>query len=536
MQEAVTLKFLSIRLNEADHKIIATYKPEGDVEKITPDALKQAIFAAGFAGYNLFESVLLDAVGKYNFREAFEMPVGEALDGQVTIRVESDRMSAYLTITQPLGGASAQMENVLSEAASKGVTVELDQDAIAQGLREGCSNVLIAQGRLAVNGTDGKVENFVPTLSTRTPRLDEHGMADFRELGDIVTVHIGDVLLRHIPATSGEPGITVTGQPIPALAGKDVPFATKLDGTMLDPNDPNTLVAAINGCPVLTKSDVSVEPVYSVKDVDLHVGNVTFDGSVHVTGDVHAGMTVRASGDIHIDGTAECAILDAGGDIVVKGGILGHEGQDGPAGFPIKCKGSCTAKFVQNGHISAGHGIFIHEFTMQSELVAEQQIIVGTQGGHRGDIIGGVSRAGMLVKAHAIGSHSNMHTVIFAGADKAQHERLLAAAKEREAAEHKLTDIIRLLQVAAANPGRIPQEAIQSATATRDAGNAEIEALQAEEIELRRQIDLAHDAKVIADKQVFAGVEVCFGPKHYNLVTDRQGGSFFLKDGELVFE
>lgn len=536
MQEAGALKFLSIRLNEADRKIIATYKPEGDVETITPDALKQAIFAAGFAGYSLFEPVLLDAVGKYNFREAFEMPVGEALDGQVTIRVETDRMSAYLTITRPLGGAPAQMENVQREAASKGITVDLDQAVIASGLRDGCSNMLVAKGRPPVNGNDGTVENFVPAMSQRTPHLDEHGLADFRELGDIVTVHAGDVLMRHTPATPGEPGITVTGQPIPALAGKDVLFATKLDGTALDPNDPNALVAAINGCPVLTKNEVSVEPVYSVKDVDLHVGNVTFDGSVHVLGDVHAGMSVHASGDIHIDGTAECAILDAGGDIVVKGGIIGHEGQDGPAGFPIKCKGSCTARFVQNGHISAGRGIFVLEFSMQSELVAEHQIIVGTQGGRKGDIIGGVCRAGMLVKAHAIGSHSNMHTVIFAGADKAQHERLLAAAKEREAAEHKLTDIIRLLQVAEANPGRIPHETIQSATATRDAANAEIEALQAEETELRRQIDLAHDAKVIADKQVFAGVEVCFGPKHYNLVTDRQGGSFFLKDGELVFE
>ncbi len=536
MQEAGILKCLTIRLNEADRKIMASYVPEGDVEATTVDALKQAISAAGFEGHSLFEPMLLDAVKKYNFGEAFEMPVGEALDGQVTIRVEMDRMSAYLTITMPLGGVPAKMEDVLREAASKGITVELNQEAIAQGLLNGCSNALIAKGRPPVNGTDGKVESFVPAMSKRTPHLDEHGLADFRELGDIVTVHAGEVLMRHTPATPGEPGITVTGQSIPAIAGKDVLFATKLDGTILDPADSNSLVAAINGCPVMVKNDVTVEPVYTVKDVDLHIGNVTFDGSVHVTGDVHAGMTVRASGDIHIDGTAECAILEAGGDIVVKGGILGHEGQEGPQGFPIKCKGSCTARFVQNAHISAANGIFIHEFSMQSELVAEHQIILGTQGGRKGDIIGGVSRAGMLIKAHSIGSHSNMRTIIIAGADKALHERLQAATKEREAAEHKLAEIIKLLQVAQANPGRLPQATIQSATATRDAGNLEIEALRAEETELRKQIELAHDAKVVAEKHVFAGVEVSFGPKHHNMVADRQGGCFHLKDGELVFE
>jgi hypothetical protein len=40
----------------------------------------------------------------------------------------------------------------------------------------------------------------------------------------------------------------------------------------------------------------------------------------------------------------------------------------------------------------------------------------------------------------------------------------------------------------------------------------------------------------MAEKRVFAGVEVRFGQKRYSVVADREGGAFHLKEGELVFE
>jgi uncharacterized protein (DUF342 family) len=166
---------------------------------------------------------------------------------------------------------------------------------------------------------------------------------------------------------------------LPAKPGKNITFATKLDGATIDPNDPDVLIAAISGCPVILKNGVSVDPVYSVKNVDLHSGNISYMGAVHITGDVHADMTVKASGDIYVDGTVENATLEAGGDIVVKGGIIGsselHTKQNEKFHAAIKCNGTCTARFVQNTHISAGKGIFIHDVAMLSELTAGHQII-----------------------------------------------------------------------------------------------------------------------------------------------------------------
>jgi uncharacterized protein (DUF342 family) len=104
-------------------------------------------------------------------------------------------------------------------------------------------------------------------------------------------------------------------------------FASKLSGACIDPDDPNRLLAAIAGQPVAVPGGMIVEPVYTVSAVNMASGNVSFDGSVVVRGDVAAGMTVKVTGDIQIGGTADPCRLEAGGNIVIKGGALGGVGR-----------------------------------------------------------------------------------------------------------------------------------------------------------------------------------------------------------------
>lgn len=537
------MKYLSIHLavhpGETGQDVIASFVPVGNTDAITPDELMQAIDAAGFGGYRIHQQAVEDATAKYNAGEAFEIIVADALDGQFSIRLDADLMAAYLGCTLPLGGAPVQKQSILQEAERRGITAALDHAAIDNTLRAGGDDILIARGRAPVAGVDGKLESLVPSMKAKTPHLDAHGLADFRDLGEIVTVRAGDALMRLIQPTNGTPGETVTGKTLPVRPGKKVTFAAKLDGVIPDPNDPNLLIAAISGCPVVLKNGVSVDPVYTVKDVDLHTGNISFDGTVHVSGDVHAGMTIKTSGDIYVDGTIENATLEAGGDIVVKGGIIGsselHVKLNERLPAAIKCTGSCTARFVQNAHIAAGNGIFIHDVAMQSELTAGHQIVVGDQGSHKGDIIGGIARATMLLKAQNIGSSADVKTIVIAGADQLLHERCNSTIKSREASEHKLADIIKLLELARLNPGRITPETVKTAEATRDALNAAIEILRENETELHQAIDLANGAQVIAEKRIFSGTEIHMGLHCYKTEEDKEGAVFHLdEEGELV--
>ena len=528
------LNNLKIHLDEETRKVIATFTPEEGTTAITSAELRQAIDAAGFGGYDLYPQAMDNATQKYNAGKAFEIVVGMALDGKFSLRIDPHGMSALLTCSLALGGTAVQLQNILEDAEKRGITASLDLKAIERALREGGKDILIATGRSPVNGVDGRFESLVPSMKTRTPHLDEHGLADFRDLGDVITVHVGDALIRRILPTNGEPGETVTGKVIPVKPGKNVSFSSKQNGATIDPADPDLLIAAISGCPVVTKDGATVEPVYTIKDVDLHIGNVNYDGTVHVTGDVLTGMSVKATGDIYVDGTVESATLEAGGDIVVKGGIIGgseqHEQAVNKPDVAIQCKGSCTARFVQHTHITAGNGIFIHDVALLSELTAAQVIIVGDPGSRKGDIIGGIARATMLVKAKNIGSSANIKTEVIVGADKALHEAQDNTRKNLEATETRLASILKLLEIAHAKPDFIPQEKVSAAEEMRDPLAAEIENLKQEEIELQKEIDLAHGAKVEVEKRIFGGTQVIMGLQHYNVTLDKEGGVFCLNE------
>ena len=533
------IKNLSINLDKEGQKIIASFTPEGEADAITLEDIRQAIHSAGFGGYNILQPSLEEATSKYNSGEAFEIIVGEALDGKFSIRIDANLMAVYLSCTLPRGGTPVQLQNIQQEVGKQGITVALDLDAIDKTLREGGNNILIAKGRPPVEGVDGRIESTIPAMKEKTPHLDEHGLADFRDLGEIVTVHEGEVLMRLILPTNGDPGETVTGKPFPVKQGKSVAFSTNLDGAILDPNDPTRLVAAISGCPVIVKDGVTVDPVFNVQDVDLHTGNINFSGAVHVSGDVQGDMTIIASGDIYVDGTVGNAMLESGGDIIVKGGIIGgselHADRGEKFHASVKCKGSCTARFVQNANITAGNAIYIHDISMLSTLTAGHQIIVGDKGSRKGDIIGGKIHATMLVKAQNIGSPAYLTTVVSAGADNLLHERLDANTETREAAVHELGNIIKLLEIARLSPGRIPPETVKTLGTTRDALNAQIAHLREEEVELRNEMDIANRAQIVVEKHLFGGAEISIGLMHQHVTKDKEGGVFHLSNGELVF-
>jgi uncharacterized protein (DUF342 family) len=462
-------------------------------------------------------------------------------DGKFALRPATDLSAIYLSYTLPTGGGTQVLpESVIGAAKSHGVVAELDVEAINKTLQEGGTNVRVGYGRAPVQGIDGHFEILVDNMKKRSPHLDENGLADFRDLGEILTVKQGDPLMRIVDPTAGEPGLTVTGKEIPVKPGKNISFPTGLEGVTVDPADPHLLVAAISGCPIVAKIGVSVEAIYRVENVDLHTGNITYDGGVYVSGDVHSGMMVKATGDIHVEGTVEDALLEAGGDVTVKLGIMGSAEADDSQGnkmhASIKCSGSCTVKFAQNAHIFAGNGIFIQEMSMQSELTAAHQIIVGDKSSSKGELIGGIARATMLISAHDIGSADNPRTIVIVGNDKDLHERLRERNKMKEITDNKFADVLMLLGSAKKNPARYTAEALAEAEAARVSLYAEIAEHTAEILQIKKEISLAIQAQVVASKKVFAGAEIRVNQKHYEAKQNREGGVFKLGDkGELVF-
>jgi uncharacterized protein (DUF342 family) len=306
-------------------------------------------------------------------------------------------------------------------------------------------------------------------------------------------------------------------------------FSANLKGAAIAPHDSNLLVAAIAGQPVQARGGMVVEPVYTVQDVDTGTGNVDFDGSVVIQGDVAAGMTVRASGDIEIGGTAEAASLEAGGNIVIKGGALGNPGQSGE--YRIRCGASFSAAFAQKAHIEAGDSIFIDDAAMQCELTATNHVRVG--GKKRGHVVGGIARAMLSVTAKVLGAENRTRTRVEIGVNPGMHKMLLEVAKQRDERETALLEVSKLLDFASKNPGRLSAQKIDQARATAARLAEDIAAMRGEQDLLSQKIELSQAAQVVVQITVHEGVEVQMGNRVFK-VSAEQGPSTIQLAGESI--
>ena len=538
MSEDSHLKYLSIRLGEDGRAVMACFSPEGDVEETTLSNFRKAIEIAGFGECDLDEDALLEATGNYNDRTPFELAIGAASDGEFFIKIDDDQLSAYLTCFNPRGGIAVTLESILEEAENKEITVDLDMEAIKRAIAEEGDSVLIASGKPAEDGLDSRFESLLPEMKERVPQVDEEGIANFRDLGGILVVYTGDSLMRRYPAGDGEPGFTISGAPIPAKKGMSLEFTAGLEGAEIDSNDLDLLIAKIDGCPYLIPNGVKVEPVYTVKNVDLHSGNIDFLGTVIVTGEVQSGMTIKADGDIHIKGSTEGAILIAKGDIVVTGGLIGHpeKPETELTIDPItEAGGSVNANFTQNAVINAGQGIFIRDYTMMCKLNAAVQIVVG-DGSRRGHIIGGVSTAGLLIKAKTIGSPSRSRTVVIARTSDTLYARMAKLSESRDDLKVRRFKVRKLIDLAVNKPDRVSASALESANSTLASLDDEEQQLNLDEVQLKKEIAASRGAMIKAEVNFLEGVEVRVGTKRATTTKDRSGGTYRLKDDELIFE
>ena len=538
MSEDSHLKYLSIRLGEDGRAVMACFSPEGDVEETTLSNFRKAIEIAGFGECDLDEDALLEATGNYNDRTPFELAIGAASDGEFFIKIDDDQLSAYLTCFNPRGGIAVTLESILEEAENKEITVDLDMEAIKRAIAEEGDSVLIASGKPAEDGLDSRFESLLPEMKERVPQVDEEGIANFRDLGEILVVYTGDSLMRRYPAGDGEPGFTISGAPIPAKKGMSLEFTAGLEGAEIDSNDLDLLIAKIDGCPYLIPNGVKVEPVYTVKNVDLHSGNIDFLGTVIVTGEVQSGMTIKADGDIHIKGSTEGAILIAKGDIVVTGGLIGHpeKPETELTIDPItEAGGSVNANFTQNAVINAGQGIFIRDYTMMCKLNAAVQIVVG-DGSRRGHIIGGVSTAGLLIKAKTIGSPSRSRTVVIARTSDTLYARMAKLSESRDDLKVRRFKVRKLIDLAVNKPDRVSASALESANSTLASLDDEEQQLNLDEVQLKKEIAASRGAMIKAEHHFLEGVEVRVGTKRATTTKDRSGGTYRLKDDELIFE
>ncbi|WP_080380004.1 DUF342 domain-containing protein, partial [Bordetella pertussis] len=358
-------------------------------------------------------------------------------------------------------------------------------------------------------------------------------------LGDLTLVSAGTPLMRRIPATPGQPGTNVLGGPVAPPAVADPPFAPKLNGVEVDPEDPGLLRAAIAGSPMLVQHGATVNSLVEVPAVDLSSGNIDFEGTLRVKGDITAGMHVRVSGDVVVNGTIEAAHVEAGGNVTVNGGIIGSaegvaDSRGGSRMARIVSGGSVKARFIDNAQVRAEKNVAAEREIRQSTVTAGETITVGPPGSQQGVITGGTAHAYKSVHAGTLGSMAGIPTVVRAGLNphaNAKRAALETRARELEEEKAKLEKLILFLHN---NPAKNVNNMSERARQTHAKISADLVELQAEDARLAKELQPLETAMIVASRRFFGGVTLHLGVKVTEFLEDQVGGKAVLEQGELA--
>ena len=376
----------------------------------------------------LVTRVVRESFGEYIRVGDFEhRPVN---DSMVMVDISDAEMKAYITVTPPgIGGCDISVETYLSFLRNNRVVYGVKEDFLRDFADRPVykEKVVVAEGLRPEDGKNAYVQyNFETDQNKIRLREGSNGRIDFKEINIIKNVVENQPLARKMPPEQGAMGRTVTGKIIPAKSGKDIPLPLGKNVHVGD--DGVTIIADINGQVVLASGKINVEPVYTVNgDVNLKTGNIIFLGTVIINGNVEDGFSVKAAGNIEVNGTVEKAELDAEGDIIVHQGITGKNAN------LIRAGRSIWARFIENTIVEAGNMVVVSDGIINSQVDANKRIICR---GKRAHIVGGRLRASEEINAKNLGSPtSGTETICEVGIDpksKMQIEALIAKRIEME--------------------------------------------------------------------------------------------------------
>ena len=231
----------------------------------------------------------------------------------------------------------------------------------------------------------------------------------------IQKVRAGDKLAETNPPEQGIEGCTIFGEKNPPKKGVQHPLPIGKN-TRPDPNNPNVLLSEIEGSVKLKGTNVEVEPVIIINNnVDYSTGNIDFNGSVIVNGDVKSGFKIKAKDDVQVNGVVEDAVIETGGNTLLKTGFIGRgKGQ-------IIAQGDVTAKFCENETIISEGDIYISEYVMHSKIQTKGNLFILEK---TGLIVGGETYAVKGIEAKIVGNENYTPTALFVGIDKEVNEKL----------------------------------------------------------------------------------------------------------------
>ncbi len=330
-----------------------------------------------------------------------------AVTEQYHLKVSDDAMEAVVRFYPPSStGKRMDIREFLNDLNSRNIIFGIKTEEIQKHFQSDgvyCTDMVVAVGKPARHGSDAKIVYHFNTDLHVQPTVREDGSVDFFNLNMINHCQKGDLLAEIIPEDVGEYGTTINGNNIKP---RDVKRATlKFANNIELSEDRLTIRSKVNGHVMLVDDKVFVSDVYEVENVDMSTGNVDFDGSVQINGNVASNFVVKAGGNVIINGVVEGAHVVAGGNIIIA------RGMNGMSKGTLEAGGDIIAKFIENSTVTAGG--YVHtEAILHSRVIAGTEIVVD---GRKGFITGGHVQAYNRIEVKTLGATLGTSTVVEVG-------------------------------------------------------------------------------------------------------------------------
>lgn len=390
--------------------------------------------------------------------------------------------------------------------------------------RQLAAKFFFSRGIPARQGSPGRLEWLTDKHPSGTPQEDEQGRVNFYEIQNIINVAADQPLARIHRPGEGTPGVDVFGKVIEPPA-PDVEKYRLGKGVRQD-DENRLLIAGQDGSLSYSAGIISIEEVYYVNgDVDFSVGNVTFRGTVSVQGQVLDGFTVQAHRDLYINNIVNAATLEAGGNIIIKGGVTGKDKGR------IRCDGKLQAKYLNSVQVEAKSDVEIAGEIVNTKLQTLGSLLIP-----KGKIFNSQIDANNDIICDSLGSPLGVRTTVNAGTDYVRRERLKVVDAELE----KLTAVFDKIRVkiepVLADPSKfsllpdVKKEVIRKLAQEMKTIHQELQALKDERLTIFQSLSTNITRKVIVYRRVYAGVEIQIADCHKNVEREIVGPLEFFVD------
>jgi uncharacterized protein (DUF342 family) len=357
------------------------------------------VVKAGITGYLCFDNHQLDIISPFVFS-----PRSIYL---YYICLPPDEMAPFPSVEE-----IEQFTDHAGIDSSRVVGRNVEQ--LCEGDADTVGAALIAKGVPLVPGRNARLE-FKIDLKQRTGLADSHGKIDFKEKNFAVNVHTGQLLCRKFPLQKGQAGTDLLGNEVPVTEGTDLSLGAGEHVTMAEENGVLLFRSDIDGVVDFHNNILTVSDLLVIDgDVGHTTGHIRTESHCRINGSVLGGYKVVATRGVEIEGNLEAgAVLSAGGDVLIKGGVRGHKTR-------LTCSGTLRTSYIEEAQVHCGSELEVAKYVMNAQIFCLGDIRVLGQDIHlenHGSILNSNLHFLKRLDARGIGSEKSEETILHAGYD-----------------------------------------------------------------------------------------------------------------------